>query len=55
MNRVGTWNVRAINGDEKRREVMDAFINGKLDIFALIEAKKKGTLREMCVCWNRKE
>ena len=42
MNRMGTWNVRGINVEEKRREVMDVFRKGKFDLLAVTETKMKG-------------
>src|SRR5678816_3426857 len=42
MNRMDTWNVRGINVEEKRREVMDVFGKGKFDLLALTETKMEG-------------
>ena len=42
VNRLGTWNVRGINGTEKREEVVDVFKEGKLELLALMETKFKG-------------
>ena len=43
MNRIGTWNVRGINGEEKRKEVLDVFRNGRFDLLALTETKMTGS------------
>src|SRR5678815_2945242 len=55
MNRMGTWNVRGINVEEKRREVMDVFRKGKFDLLAVTETKMKGNGENewcgvKCVC-----
>ena len=57
MNRMGTWNVRGINVEEKRREVMDVFRKGKFDLLAVTETKMKGKgevewcgVKCVCVC-----
>ena len=42
MNRLGTWNVRGINGTVKRKEVVDIFRERKLELLALTETKFKG-------------
>ena len=41
MSRLGTWNVRGINGEEKRREVMDVFRKGRFDLLALTETRQR--------------
>ena len=38
-SRLGTWNVRDKNGEEKRREVLDLFRKGRFDLLALTETK----------------
>src|SRR5678815_1041459 len=55
MNRMGTWNVRGINVEEKRREVMDVFRKGKFDLLTVTETKMKGNGENewcsvKCVC-----
>ena len=42
VNRLGTWNVREINGTAKREEVADFFKEGKFELLALSETKLKG-------------
>ena len=41
VNRLGTWNVREINGTAKE-EGVDIFREGKLQLLALTETKLKG-------------
>src|SRR5678815_4398192 len=55
MNRMDTWNVRGINVEEKRREVMDIFRKGKFDLLAVTETKVEGNGENewcgvKCVC-----
>src|SRR5678815_3357366 len=57
MNRMGTWNVRGINVEEKRIEVMDVFKKGKFDLLAVTETKMKGIGENewcgvKCVCFS---
>ena len=42
VNRLGTRNVRGINGTAKRKEVVDHFIKGKFKLLTLTETKLKG-------------
>ena len=42
VNRLGTWNVRGINGTAKTEEVADVFKEGKFDLLALTEMNLKG-------------
>ena len=56
MSRMGTWstwNVRGINVEEKRREVMDVFRKSKFDLLPVTETKMKGNGEnvrcEMCL------
>src|SRR5678815_3714088 len=42
MNRICIINVRGINVEEMRREVMDVFRKGKFDLLAVTETKMKG-------------
>ena len=39
VNRLGTWNIRGINGTAKREEMVDIFREGKFELFALKETK----------------
>ena len=41
-NRLGTWNVRGINGTTKREQVVDVFRERKFELLALTETKLKG-------------
>ena len=40
-NRLGTWNVRGINGTTKREQVVDVFRERKFELLALTETKLK--------------
>ena len=42
-SRVGTWNAGGLNGDGKRREVINVFKNGKFELLVLTETKVKGS------------
>ena len=42
VNRLGTWNVRGINGTAQIEEVVDIFREGKFKLLALTETKLKG-------------
>ena len=42
INRLGTWNVRVINGTVKREEVVNVFREGKFEFLVLMETKLKG-------------
>ena len=42
VNRLGTGNVRGINGTAKREDVVDVFKEGRFELFALKESKLKG-------------
>ena len=42
VNRLGTWNVRGINGNAKREERVDVFKEGKFELLALTKTKLKG-------------
>ena len=42
ITRLGTWNVRGINGAAKREEVADVFREGNFELLALTEMKLKG-------------
>ena len=42
VNRLGTWNVRGLNGTVKREEVVDNFREGKFELLASMETKFKG-------------
>ena len=37
VNRLGTWNVRGINGIEKSEEAVDVFRKGTFELLALTE------------------
>ena len=41
VSHLGTWNVRGINGNAKREEVVDIFKKGKYEMLALTETKLK--------------
>ena len=41
-NRLGTWNVRGINGTTRKEEVVDVFRKGKFELLALTETILKG-------------
>ena len=42
VNRLGTWNLRGINGTAKREEVVGVFREGKFKLLSLTESKLKG-------------
>ena len=48
-NRLGTWNIRGINGIAKREEVVDVFREKKFVMLALTKTELKGK-REVSWC-----
>lgn len=41
MKCLGTWNIRGVNGEEERKEVVDVFLKGEIEVLIVTETKMK--------------